>query len=165
MAFESMLAYSRLFGETGLGNRRDESPIDSFGVVALEGRVGDVYAEQTFRHFLEVERIRAIRSGRTLFLLLVSLRRCPQHGVRFASKAADSLMRGLEVSVREVDFVGWYRDRRVAGVVLAQGLDEPGPSSSLHIVERVTRVLNECLPGSAIPRLRVRVVRLGSQSK
>jgi len=164
MSFESLLAYSRLFGETAL-RRRDESSVDSLGVVALEGRVGDVYAEQAFRHFLEVERVRAIRSGRTFFLLLVSLRRCPERGVQFGAGAAASLLQGLGLCVREVDFIGWYRDRHVAGAVLAQGLDERGADASRRIVERVNRVLSERLSKSIAARLRVRVVRLGSPSK
>jgi hypothetical protein len=164
MSFESLLAYSRLLGETAL-RRRESSSVDSLGVVALEGRVGDVYTEQAFRHFLEVERVRAVRSGRTFFLLLLSLRRCPERGIRFGSSASASLLQGLGLCVREVDFIGWYRDGRVAGAVLAQGFEEPGADASRRIVERVTRVLSERLPRSVAGRLRVRVVALGSRSK
>jgi hypothetical protein len=164
MAFESLLGYSRLFGETALQKRDDRSSMDSFGVVALEGRVGDAYTEQAFRHFLDVERVRAVRSQRAFFLLLVSLRRCPERGIRFGSDAA-AILQGLGQCVREIDVIGWHRDGRVAGAVLAQGLEEPGPDASRRIVERVTRVLNDRLPAVLAPRLRVRVVQLGSQSK
>jgi hypothetical protein len=164
MSFESLLAYSRLFGETAL-RRREESSVDSLGVVALEGRVGDVYTEPAFRHFLEVERVRAVRSGRTFFLLLVSLRRCPERGARFGSGAATTLFQGLGMCVREVDFIGWYRDRQVAGAVLAQGLEQPGAGASRRIVERANRVLSERVPRSVAARLRIRLVRLGSSSK
>lgn len=164
MPFESLLAYSRFFGETTL--RRPEGSTDgSAGVVALEGRAGDVYTEGAFRHFLEVERVRALRSGRTFFLLLISLRRGSERGVQFAPGVAANLLAGLGHCVREVDFIGWYRDRRVAGAVLAQGLEEPGADASRRIVERVTRVLGERLPRSVADRLRVRVVTLGSQLK
>jgi hypothetical protein len=163
MSFESLLSYSWIFGETGL-RRREESLGGSSGV-ALEGRDGDVYSEEAFRHFLEVERVRSVRSGRTFFLLLLSLRRCPEQGVRFAPGVAASLLRGLGLCVREVDFIGWYRDGRIAGAVLAQGVEEPGADASRRIVERVTRVLSKRLPRSVAGRLRVRVVTLGSQSK
>ena len=164
MSFESLLAYSRLFGEAAL-RRRDESSVDSLGVVALEGRIGDVYTEQAFCHFLEVERVRAVRSGRTFFLLLVSLRRCPERGVRFGSRAAASLLQSLALCVREVDFIGWYRDQQVVGAVLAQGLEEPGAEASGRVVERVNRILSQRLPKPVAARLRLRVVRLGSPSK
>jgi hypothetical protein len=165
MAFESLLWYSRLFGQSALPKRDEPSSIDSLGVVALQGRAGDIYTEQAFRHFLDVERVRAVRSGRTFFLLLVSLRRCPEQGTRFGSGAAASLLQGLGGCVREIDFIGWHRDGRVAGAVLAQGLDEPGPDAAKRIVERVTRVLSDHLTASVASRLRVRVVQLGSQSK
>lgn len=165
MAFESLWGYSRLFGEAALQKRNDASSIDSLGVIALEGRAGDVYTEAAFRHFLNVERVRAVRSQRRFFLLLVSLRRCPERGTRFGSGTAASLLNGLGECVREIDFVGWHRDGRVAGAILAQGLEEPGPDASRRIVERVTRVLSDRLPASIAARLRVRVVQLGSQSK
>jgi len=165
MAFESLWGYSRLFGEAALQKRNDASSIDSLGVIALEGRAGDVYPEAAFRHFLNVERVRAVRSQRRFFLLLVSLRRCPERGTRFGSGTAASLLNGLGECVREIDFVGWHRDGRVAGAILAQGLEEPGPDASRRIVERVTRVLSDRLPASIAARLRVRVVQLGSQSK
>jgi len=165
MAFESLWGYSRLFGEAALQKRTDASSIDSLGVIALEGRAGDVYPEAAFRHFLNVERVRAVRSQRRFFLLLVSLRRCPERGTRFGSGTAASLLDGLGECVREIDFVGWHRDGRVAGAILAQGLEEPGPDASRRIVERVTRVLSDRLPASIAARLRVRVVQLGSQSK
>ena len=164
MSFESLLAYYRLFGETAL-RRRDEPSIDSLGGVAVEGHVGDVYSEPAFRHFLEVERVRAVRSGRTSFLLLVGLRRCPERGVRFGSGAGATILQGLRLCVREVDFIGWYRDQYVAGAVLAQGLEQPDADASRRIVERANRVLIERLPKSVAARLRVRVVRLGSPSK
>jgi len=165
MAFESLLWYSRLFGETSLRKRDDPTSIDSLGVVALQGGDGDVYTEQAFRHFLNIERVRAVRSGRTFYLLLVSLRRCPKGGTEFGPGAAASLLQGLEHCVREIDFIGWYRDGRVAGAVLAQGLEEPVPGASQRIVQRVNRVLSDRLPAPLVNRLRVRVVRLGSQSK
>jgi hypothetical protein len=165
MAIESLLAYSRLFGETALQKRDDQSSIDSLGVVAGESRVGEPGSEAAFRHFLNVERMRAVRSGRTFFLLLVSLRPCPERGTRFGSGAADSLLQGLAECVREIDVIGWHRDGRVAGAVLAQGLEEPGPGASQRIVERVNRVLSDRLPASDAERLRVRVLQLGSLSK
>jgi hypothetical protein len=163
MAFESLLAYSRLLGEPAL-HKRDAS-IASNSVAALEGPLGNVYTEQAFRHFLNVERVRASRSGRTFLLLLVSLRRCPVRGTRFESAPAADLLEGLGMCVREVDFVGWYRDGHVAGAVLAQGLDVPDPDASRRIVERVTSVLSDRMPRSVAERLRVRVVRFNSQPK
>jgi hypothetical protein len=162
MAFESLLAYSRFFGE-GAVNRREQSR--NSVVAALDARQGDVYSEETFRHFLGMERLRAARSNREFFLLLVSLRRCPERGVRLSPALATPVLSGLGVCVREVDFIGWYRRERVVGAVLAQGYGVPDSQASHRIVERVARALGDRLPKSAADRLRVRVVRLGGRAQ
>lgn len=164
MAFESLMAYSRLLGEPSL-NKRNESSSSSQGVAALEGRFGTVYTEQAFRHFLDVERLRSSRSGRTFLLLLVRLHRPPVRNARFEAGVAASLLEGLGACVREVDFTGWYREGRIAGAVLAQGEDEPNHEASHRIIERVTRVLSARMPKSAADRLRVRVVRFNPQAR
>jgi hypothetical protein len=164
MAFESLLAYSRLLGEPSL-NKRSERANESQGVAALEGCLGNVYTEQAFRHFLDVERVRASHSGRTFLLLLVRLHRPPVRNARFEVGVATSLLEGLGACVRDVDFTGWYREGRIAGAVLAQGLDEPDQEASRRIIERVTRVLGARMPKSAADRLRVRVVRFNPRAK
>ena len=45
--------------------------------VALDGRVGQIYNEEGFRYFLEIERKRAELSNRPLLLLLVDLKTEP----------------------------------------------------------------------------------------
>ena len=162
MAFEALLAYSRIFGESE--TRREESRVGSIDVLH-QGHSGDVYHEFAFQHFLDVERVRADRSNRRFLLLLVSLRRCPVRGTRFSSSAAASLLQGLGVCVREVDFIGWYRDGHVAGAVLAQGFDEPTAEAPNRILERVTRILRARLSADLTDRLRIRVVRLGPPRK
>ena len=165
MAFESLVWYSRLLGENALRKRDQPSSIDSLSVVALQSHGGNVHTEQAFHHFLNAERLRAARSGRALFLLLVSLRQCPERGTRIGTRVATSLLQGLGPCVREIDVVGWYRDNRVVGAVLPQGFEAPAPDTSKRIVARVTRVLSDHVPPSVAARLRVRLVRLGSPSK
>ena len=121
---------------------------------------GNVYEEEAFQHFLAVERMRAERSERPLLLLLVGLRRCPKRGADVPRAVSPALLTGLGLCVREVDFVGWYRQGRVAAAVLTQGLDLPDEDAPSRIVERVTRILSERLPHGVAERLRVRVVRL-----
>jgi len=159
MLFESFLTYSRMQSEAA-ADRREKPHVGSFGF-ALNGRAGDVYNEEAFRHFLAVERSRAERSERSFLLLLVSLRKCPDHGVAVPRALSSALFAGLSLCVREVDFIGWYRDERVAGAVLAQGLDVPGSDAPARIVERVTAILGRRLPSTIAERLRVRVVQLG----
>ena len=133
--------------------------------LALEDPTGQAYNEQAFRHFLTIERRRAARASRTFLLLLVSLRRGPGLSVTINAKAASRLFSGLKQSVREVDFIGWYRQERVAGAVLTQGLGMPDPAAVRAIGDRVTQVLGKRLYGRDAQRLQVRVLQLCRRPK
>lgn len=162
MAFESLLTYSRFFGDTATSARERTH---GSRAIAFSGGIGEAYAESTFRHFLGIERVRADRSERQVLLLLVTLRRCPQRGVRFSPWLASSTLDALGLCVREVDFVGWYHHERIAGAVLAQGYEAPDAEAPARIADRVVRVMRERLPKAAAERLRVRVVRLGARAR
>ena len=152
MVFESLLGYPRALAS--------DRPGSGSSALALDGRPGDVYCEEAFQHFLSVERTRARRSDGSYLLVLVSLRKCPKNGVEFPRAVFSSLLSGLGLCVREVDFIGWYRQGRIAGAVLAQGLDVPDADAPRRIVDRVTKTLSDRLPRSVVDRLRVRVMRL-----
>src|SRR5580765_4543145 len=104
MAVESIPAYATLLGR----------------------RIARVYNEAAFRHFLAVDRWRAERSSRSFFLILVTIRQSSDRGPSTGSGQADggggkiadataaALFRGLDACVREVDFIGWFREGRVA---------------------------------------------------
>lgn len=159
MVFESLLSYSRLYRD-GAEQVSSRSSADSPD--ALDGHAGAIYTEEAFQHFLDIERTRARRSDRSFLLLLVRLRRCPTKGDRIPRAASSALLSALTVCVREVDFIGWYREGRVAAALLAQGLDGPDGEAPNRIATRVTRILSERLPRNIGERLRVRVLRVGS---
>jgi hypothetical protein len=128
---------------------------------AFEGRAGQVYNEEAFRHFFSLERKRAERSNRACLLLLVSLagpRRLRANGM--STMMAGRLFSTLTECVREVDFVGWYREGHVAAAVLAQGADAPMSVVSEAIMERVTATLRQRLPSRVAERLQVRVLHI-----
>ena len=133
--------------------------------LALEDLTGQAYNEQAFRHFLAIERKRAARAGRSFLLLLVTLRKAPGESVVINGKAASRLFSGLAGCVREVDFIGWYRDERVAGAVLTQGVGAPEPAAVRDIAERVTETLSRRLSGSEAQRLQVRVLQLSRRPR
>jgi hypothetical protein len=156
MAFESLLTYSRFQVEPKADRQKSR---ESLGFV-MNGLAGDVYNEEAFRHFLMLERTRADRSQRNFLLLLVSLRLCPKSGVQVSRALSGPLFAGLHECVREVDFIGWYQEQRVAGAVLTQGLDIPRADAVPRIIHRVSSILSKRLPSDA-DRLRIRVVQLG----
>jgi hypothetical protein len=115
-----------------------------------------VYNEAAFRYFLDVERRRSAASNQPFVLLLVDMGNPPASGGEFDALSARKLMSGLTECVRETDFVGWYRERTIAGAVLTQHADPIGSDLQRAISGRVVRVLRDCLRPHAVT-LRVSV--------
>ena len=125
------------------------------------GWAGKAYNEHAFRHFLNIERTRANQSACSFVLVLVSFKRHPGSNIHIAPSVSAALFSGLGDCVREVDFVGWFREDRVAGAVLAQGEKSTIDVTRL-IRKRVIEVLCDRLPFDLRQRLQVRVVHLRS---
>jgi hypothetical protein len=142
----------------------EESDAGSLGL-AFEGRPFQAYNEHAFRYFLGIERNRGERSRRSSLLVLVNLRRHLDMSPHISPSVAVKIFAGLSLCVREVDFVGWHRENRVAGAVLAQGSDIPDPEVSRRISRRITEVVGEQLPAHLADRLQVRLVRLRPRQK
>ena len=83
------------------------------------GNIGQAYNEAAFRYFLTVDRLRAQRSQRPLLLVLASLRERPGTSAWLTQNQTAIFFAALAASVREVDFVGWFREGRVPAAVLA----------------------------------------------
>jgi hypothetical protein len=140
---------------------REESDRCSCGFVR-EGAPGQAYNEEAFRYFLEIERRRSEISSRPFLLLLVDLKQLrAKKGMSPA--LAGKVFSALWLCLRETDFIGWYREDRVAGAVLTQRAEIGGPDMSGQVRERVTRVMSQQLPNSVADRLRVRVYQLSSR--
>jgi hypothetical protein len=126
---------------------------------------GQAYNEEAFGYFLALERKRAERTRRPLLLLLVDVKGDqPAAGSRIDTELAEQLFATLVVCLRETDFVGWYREGRVAGAVLMQHADMPTAEASQQVSDRVVRTIGERLP-EASDRLQVRVYELPFKAK
>jgi hypothetical protein len=123
---------------------------------------GDVYNEEAFRYFLEVERKRSELSNRPLVLLLLDLNRPSPHAGDIDTATAQKLFAALSVCVRETDFVGWYRAHSVAGAVLTQHSDTAGADLQELVSRRISQLLSERLPSELAGLVRVRVHQLPS---
>jgi hypothetical protein len=133
---------------------------DSSCGFALKRQDIQAYNEEAFRYFLDLERRRAELSRRPLILLLVDLKRQPGVSTRVESGVAARLFSGLQQSLRDTDFVGWYSDGRVAGAVLTQPADVSGADAIGRVTPRVTAALRARLPRRVVRRLQVRVYQL-----
>ena len=128
------------------------------------GPAGQAYNEAAFRYFLDADRRRVERSGRSIILVLASIRQSPGRSAPLPDATAVALFAGLSAGVREVDFVGWYREGRVAGAVLPQAI---GPSRELRdlVSGRILTSLKKFLSADRVKNLRVRVVRLDGKDQ
>jgi len=153
----------------GLRNRQDASatPSLSAGVVeraahnvALPDGCGPVYNEEAFRYFLQVERKRASRSNSRFLLLLVDLKRDSQQNAHFEQAAAVKLFAAMLPCLRETDFIGWYRQSRVASAVLTQVGEIPGVEVANLVADRVRDAFGQNLPAATAERLQIRVYQV-----
>ena len=127
---------------------------------ALVAGAEEAYNEPAFRYFLGLERRRAARSRRSMLVLVVRLKNTSRSTPAAESLATQKLFAGLWLSLREVDFVGWFRAGRLAGAVLTQGDEAPTQETRRRIAERILTTLAEHVPASMIGGIQLRVVRI-----
>jgi len=118
---------------------------------------GHVYNEEAFRYFLQIERKRSGRSNRRFLLLLVELVKRPGTSAHFDTGAAAKLFAALSPCLRDTDVLGWYRQERVAGVVLTQLGETAGTAVSRLVEQRVREALVGSLPANLTERIQVRI--------
>src|SRR5437870_2508775 len=99
---------------------------------ALEDGQCEAYNEDAFQYFLEIERKRGEPSNPPV-LLLIEFK--PSTGLDAVLNRATEAKFFSTVSraVRETDFIGWYREGRVAGIVLTQH-QESDPKRTMEVV-------------------------------
>jgi hypothetical protein len=137
----------------------NDSKRSSHNVVLPEG-CGPVYNEEAFRYFLQIERKRAGRSNSRFLLLLVDLQRDELQRTAFDQATSVKLFASMLPCLRETDFIGWYREGRVASAVLTQVCDTPGVEVSSLVSSRVREALHQNLPPGVSARLQVRVYQV-----
>jgi hypothetical protein len=106
----------------------------------------EAYKEAAFRYFLQVEEKRFLRSKRRFLLLLLDLNDESESADPIDPSISKKLFTALKPCVRETDFVGWYRQGRVIGVVCTQ-LDDTQGATVLNVVaERFQKAMRDALP-------------------
>jgi hypothetical protein len=104
------------------------------------GAAGQAHNEAAFRFFLNIERRRAARAAQSVLLVLVRRRVAAGWSGEIDSATAAGIFSALGDSVREADFIGWYRQDSVAGAVLIQQAAPPSDIRRL-VTSRVTAAL------------------------
>jgi hypothetical protein len=127
--------------------------------LAPECRLGQAYNEEAFRYFLEIERKRSELSDHPFLLLLIDLKKDGGMSLQIDDVAA-KLFSALSLCLRETDFIGWYRESRVAGAVLTQHAGTGTNDLPDVVGRRIGGALREGLPSELANRLHVRVYQL-----
>lgn len=136
--------------------RRSDREASRFG---LHDGPGRAYNEEAFQYFLEIERKRSELSNRPFLLMLVDFKHPGIHP-RIDAVTVDKLFSMLSLCLRETDFIGWYREGRVAGAVLTQHGETEGDDLSDVVRRRIGGALRQRLPADPARLLQVRVYQL-----
>lgn len=115
------------------------------------------YNQETFRYLLESESKRSERSGRSWQVLLVYLTDPQGRIVLMNSRVAKTVIDASSRSLRETDYVGWYRDGQIVGAVLTVLVEETIAQVSTHIQPRLMEVIRAELGVKESSRLQIRV--------
>ena len=84
----------------------------------------DVYREEAFRYLLESEAKRSTRSGYLCQILLVYRTNGQGAIVPMGHHISRMVIAALSQSLRETDYIGWYRGEQIVGALLtAMGRD------------------------------------------
>ena len=121
-------------------------------VKVLDVERGDPYDEETFRYFVDLERARAARAGRSLALLRAWVAQ-DAGASPLARDTASRLCATLRRTLRDTDVVGW----RVQGMELGALLTTPPPNADAFAA-RVAAAVRPGLPRVVQSALRVEVV-------
>ena len=148
---------------TGAGSRAWEALEVCSCDLVPPGAPGHAYNEAAFRYLLAFEQKRARRLRTSFLLVLIRPKRNGAPAVRIEASVATTIFSCVSRCLRDGDFIGWYREGRVIGAVLAQGATPPTSDLAASIGQRFTATLAHALPGHVGMELHVRVLQLLSR--
>jgi len=129
-------------------------PLDGF---AIRGFPRMLYNEQAFQYLLDIERRRAESTRRPFLLMLLECDDAESGPVSGSAVRPERLFPVVCRSLRETDFVGWYRQGAVVGATLTQD-GRRGTEHATEIVrERIVKAFGTELPPELVSQLRLRL--------
>lgn len=118
----------------------------------------NVYSEQVYRDLIHRESKRSERSGHLCRILLVYYTNIQGHVVPFGSELADKTISVLSGSCRDTDYIGWYRDNRILGVMLTALRPDSARDGRDSLMARLVGSLRGVLPSTDGHSLQIRVL-------
>ena len=117
------------------------------------------YNQEAFRYLLESESKRSECSGHFCQTLLVYRTDAQRRIEQMDSHVAKTVMAALSRSLRETDYIGWYRDGCIVGAVLTVLVQESMAQVSTHLQPRLVENIQAGLGVKETSRLQIRVCR------
>jgi hypothetical protein len=128
---------------------------------AMKGRASvsqsGAYNQEAFRYLLDTESKRSERSGHCSRILLMYSTDAQGRIVLMDSHVAKTVMAASARSLRETDYVGWYRDGHIVGAVLTVLVQETMAQVSTHLQPRLMEIIRAELGVEESRRLQIRV--------
>jgi len=115
------------------------------------------YNQETFQYLLESESKRSKRSSRSCQILLMYWTDAQGSIVQMEPHVAKIGIGALSRSLRETDYIGWYRDGRIVGAVLTVLAQETMAQVASHLQKRLAEILQSELSIEESRRLQIRV--------
>ena len=115
------------------------------------------YNQVAFRYLLESESRRSERSGHFCQILLMYSTDAQGRIVLMDSHVAKTVIATSSRSLRETDYVGWYRDGHIVGAVLTVLMQDTMAQVSTHLQPRLVEILRAELGFKETNRLQIRV--------
>ena len=117
------------------------------------------YNQEVFRSLLESESKRCERSGHFCQILLLYWTDAQGSIVQMDAPVAQTVIAASFRSLRDTDYIGWYRDGRVIGAVLTVLAQDSMARVSTHLQPRLAEHIRGKLGVEEISRLQIRVCR------
>ena len=140
----------------------EEYPLDGF---VVRGFPGLIYNEPAFHYLLEIERRRAANTQRPFLLMLMDGLRAASGEIAADALGPERLFPIVCRSVRETDFVGWYRQGAILGATLTQDGRKGTTHASGIVRDRIVQALGDDLPPDHVARLRLRLFEVQSHDR
>jgi len=126
-------------------------------------REHSIYDQEAFGYLLAVEQQRSARSASSFHLLLVSSRDArPDGPAAFAPATAARIVGALSASVRDSDFIGWYRESGTIGAVLTHHRRGASPDHAMRVFDRVVDSMLAALPEDIVKAINVQLVEVSA---
>ncbi|HLV02004.1 MAG TPA: sugar transferase [Acidobacteriota bacterium] len=113
-------------------------------ILLQEGIGHIIFEEETFAHFLALERKRSDRSSNPMVVILLELKKLRDDAGRLDPVLRDSIFSALSSCLRETDIIGWKENDKVAAALLT----ELGSADRTAVIRAVREKLFDSLSRS-----------------